>query len=1235
MIAWNPFALSGLLIGTTCLAMGAFIFLTAPRNPISRSWSAFTLAVAIWGFSGLWIALEKNSSTALLAWRIAFSFGVVWIPVLFYHFVIAFCGLPQRGLLLLNYVIGALFFPFILFSDSFFGGVRFVFSSFYYSVPGSVLFHLFFAWWIWLVLYAHYQVFKLHRQASGLKQNQTKYFLIAFALAYGTGVLDYLPIYGVDLYPYGNFGIILYPLIITYAIARYDLMEMTAVFRRALATIALLSLILVVASVPTVIPSLIKLNGYFLNPHAIPMFLVSILVLGVGILGFISNSHNRPASHFLILCVSLSLWLAGEATGLCSRDHDQALMWFKVSHIGVMFTPVALYAFTVSFLQRQLKQMIYMGYGFATLSVLFMLLTNYFITGGAERWWGYWPRWGLASLPWIVFLYGYMIATLWECIAALRQPLPAIKRAQVKYILAAFTTAHLGSADLLPVFGYEVYPFGYIPILALACILSYANRNYRLLDGKGVFRKRLADLLLLSGILLVASLTAIISERATLASAPLLLAGAFVLTCGLSIIWTHPQDRPTPIFGLLCAGVGSWFLAAFLTISSKDETSTWLWGQLAFGSIVFIPTLIYHFCHALAPQQRSQRLVLPMYGISLSFLIAIPTGWLTAGRETYAWGEYLLAGPIHPALVAYCAIALGLSLKHLSQALQNPESQSQERKARIRGIFWSFAISGLAMLDFLPNYNIPIYPFGFIFITVGIAGVSYTLVHFPLSKQPNAPLTERWVVEDAFYVLMLYAVILLVLRLITGNMHYFLAGMILGLGTLFSQRLTTLQKYAERLIQKGLFRDRYEAYATVTNFIKTMLNILDPRQLAERILDTVTAVIGAKEAGLFLIDHEKQEYRLTGSRGLDPLQLRALHIQEDNPLIQVLSRISDILVAQDMKETDGDGTNGPDLLHSVTGINAELYIPLRHQDRLLGFLTLGSKPDCRIYTDEELDLLTALGRNAGIAIDNALVYGELRNSQLLNQRTDRLRSLETMAAEFANEFRNPLTSIKTFIQLAPEHKHDREFTDGFMKIVRNDVDRISRLIQELLDYARFTSPKLKWEGLNPLVSSCLYVVRIRARSRGIEIEQHLNESLPPIQMDRQQLKQVVLNLLLIALDSMAGGTGKLYVSTRQIEQHGKSWIQLQVRDTGAGISPSEIEHLFDPFYPRDPSRKDWESTGLGLAIVRQIVQEHGGFIEVTSEIQHGTTFLVYLPRDPQAQLGSESIYSGFAGSKIQ
>jgi signal transduction histidine kinase len=233
----NPFALSGLLTGVASLAMGGFVYAKAPAKTVNRLWLLFTVSVSVWGFGVLWIAQDPNPASSLRIWRHTYAFGVVWIPVLFYHFILHFTeqqSVPKyRKWIIAHYVVAAIFVPFLLFSSSILSGVR-PFFDFHYVVGGP-LFILYLLWWSGLTLHAHVLVFQGYRHSTGLRQTQFGYTLAAFLLAYGTGSLSYLPALGVDVYPYGNFGIMLYPIIITYAIGAYRLMDIRTVVHKTIA----------------------------------------------------------------------------------------------------------------------------------------------------------------------------------------------------------------------------------------------------------------------------------------------------------------------------------------------------------------------------------------------------------------------------------------------------------------------------------------------------------------------------------------------------------------------------------------------------------------------------------------------------------------------------------------------------------------------------------------------------------------------------------------------------------------------------------------------------------------------------------------------------------------------------------------------------------------------------------------------------------------------------------------
>ncbi len=244
------------------------------------------------------------------------------------------------------------------------------------------------------------------------------------------------------------------------------------------------------------------------------------------------------------------------------------------------------------------------------------------------------------------------------------------------------------------------------------------------------------------------------------------------------------------------------------------------------------------------------------------------------------------------------------------------------------------------------------------------------------------------------------------------------------------------------------------------------------------------------------------------------------------------------------------------------------------------------------------------------------LYAERVETMKRIDRTNRLTALGTFAAGMAHEIRNPLTSINTFISIAPERKDDVEFFENFSKIALEDVNRISRLVQEILDYARSSEPKFSEEDLNEIIHSSLFFISMETDKMNIVIEQGLSQELPKIILDRQQIKQVLLNLFMNAIDAMHKDGGKLSVRTHPLKKENSTWVQIEVEDTGSGIPEDSLEHIFDPFYTTKHNSRDREGTGLGLAIVHQIIQEHYGTIEVKSHVGKGTVFTISLPVDP-------------------
>jgi two-component system, NtrC family, sensor kinase len=292
-------------------------------------------------------------------------------------------------------------------------------------------------------------------------------------------------------------------------------------------------------------------------------------------------------------------------------------------------------------------------------------------------------------------------------------------------------------------------------------------------------------------------------------------------------------------------------------------------------------------------------------------------------------------------------------------------------------------------------------------------------------------------------------------------------------------------------------------------------------------------------------------------------------------------------------------------------LDAEISLPIVSKDKVIGILHLGHKEGKQIYSSEDLELLSTLANQAAIAIENARLYENLKQSQDTLRRADRLSSLGLLTAGLAHEIRNPLVAIRTFTQLLPERYNDAEFREGFQGLALKEVDRICGLINDLLSFARPSRPNVAEENMNDVVDGIARILETEAKEKGVEITRDFGLNLPKVWIDREQMKQVFMNLILNAIQAMREG-GSIFISTRLISRdeagHSGQFVQVEVRDTGMGIPAENLDHIFDPFF----TSKD-EGSGLGLSISHQIVQEHGGYVTVESKVGVGTTFFINLP----------------------
>jgi two-component system phosphate regulon sensor histidine kinase PhoR len=227
-----------------------------------------------------------------------------------------------------------------------------------------------------------------------------------------------------------------------------------------------------------------------------------------------------------------------------------------------------------------------------------------------------------------------------------------------------------------------------------------------------------------------------------------------------------------------------------------------------------------------------------------------------------------------------------------------------------------------------------------------------------------------------------------------------------------------------------------------------------------------------------------------------------------------------------------------------------------------------------------------------------------------------LRRLESIRREFvanvSHELRTPLASIKALVEtLDAGAKDDPEVASSFFGQISHEVDRLTGLVDELLDLARIESGRitLKLESMSPatLITAGIERLRPQVDRAHLTMVNDVASRLPNVSADRTRVEQVLVNLVHNAIKFTPPG-GTITVSAR-VE---RDQLAVAVADTGVGISAAELPRVFERFYKQDKARRS-DGTGLGLAIAKHIVQAHGGAIRVESELGHGTTFTFTLP----------------------
>jgi signal transduction histidine kinase len=700
-----------------------------------------------------------------------------------------------------------------------------------------------------------------------------------------------------------------------------------------------------------------------------------------------------------------------------------------------------------------------------------------------------------------------------------------------------------------------------------------------------------------------------------------LFCAALALAIATSVLLRSRVRRTQALFAAFSATVGLWFLAQALYGFYGNA----LWERATELLAVLVPQLAVRLFTAIVPRPPAEILAPGMSVpppasttrtppaarlVQIASFVAIPIVAMVIS-------PYHAHDAARVALFVYVAALIGASLWQLASLGSASESRAVQARTRFLAVIGALAMV-FQLADFLWWIGARLPPVGavlsivFLFVLSQSLESSRLLDLYDLAGRLLVATALAFCLAGIFYLFVSW-----VGRFNTMYLNAVLAS--IAILVLFNP----LQSKVEEKIHQIFFRERFDLETAVIDLRRRLAHVLETRDMVAIVLAGLERSRRVTGAALYLrdavsVDPGGAAYLLEGHFGeaakagrVEELSSRALidRLSHKGTVVgeEVERELTDALDAGDAHAA----SQARDLYARLTEVGGGAAFALKLDDgELVGIFVAADERVRDAFSPEEIALLEGLAAQLATVVENSRAYARIKER-------DRLAALGAMAAGLAHEVKNPLGAIKGAAQLLAESPASKASDDGdheFLGIILEEVERLDRVVSSILDYARPRSGSVDPIDVNAAVRRTMQILS-PTHDDQIEISVELREDIPPVRIDPEQLRQVLINLVTNAVHAM-GGRGRLSVSTGYRRSVRATWaiplehgaVEIRVADTGPGISNKVLKNLFVPFFTTKTS-----GTGLGLAISQRIVQNAGGAIDVQTAANVGTTFTILLP----------------------
>ncbi len=391
--------------------------------------------------------------------------------------------------------------------------------------------------------------------------------------------------------------------------------------------------------------------------------------------------------------------------------------------------------------------------------------------------------------------------------------------------------------------------------------------------------------------------------------------------------------------------------------------------------------------------------------------------------------------------------------------------------------------------------------------------------------------------------------------------------------------------------------ERLDSYVRLIDIARDLASTLDLDVLLHRIVQAAADITAAEAASILLYDNTSRQLYFQVATNIDEPTMRGLVVPLEGSIAGWMVTHRKPVRIDNAHQDPRHFAN----IEKTTGFLTQslLGIPLITKNKVVGVLEALNKREGKFSSSDE-NLLSVLGAQAAVAIENARLF----------QQSD-------LISEFVHELRTPLASLSTATYLLLRPEMSREQQEQIVNNIHNETLRLNALASSFLDLARLESGRVQFRksafDIMDLLYECRDVMASKADEERIQILVEQPEGSTLLEADRDKIKQVVLNLLSNAI-KYNRPNGSVIMKTEATENN----LRLSVQDTGLGIPEDALVHVFEKFYRVREHEARATGTGLGLSICKQIIQGHGGTIEIKSKLGVGTNIIIDLPRTSKA-----------------